>query len=146
VKDFFSELWFQFSRFRWGKTEWRKYLIWTPVPVLVLVLARFFLAKQWQGFRRHRRERNEPFGPGIDSDFYLIEKHFARRGLNRHPGETWRDWLRRVEQQAGIADQLDRALLLHHRHRFDPRGLSSGERAELRTTVARWLKDFGGRR
>jgi transglutaminase-like putative cysteine protease len=142
LKDFFSELWFQFSRFRWGKTEWRKYLIWSPVPILVLVLGRFFLAKQWKGFRRRREaSRKDLARPGIDSDFYLIEKHFARRGLQRHPSETWRAWLRRVEQRAGMAAQIDRLLLLHHRHRFDPSGLSPAERAELRGAVTAWLKN-----
>jgi transglutaminase-like putative cysteine protease len=143
VKDLMSDLWFQFSRFRWSKTEWRKYFMWAPLPVFVLVLARFFLGKQWKRFRAARDEQQRQLSrPGIDSDFYLIEKFFAARGLERRPGENWRDWLRRIEQHESAAARLDRVLWLHHRHRFDPRGLSAEERAELRTAVLAWLSDI----
>jgi transglutaminase-like putative cysteine protease len=140
VKDFFSDLWFQFSKFRWGKTEWRKYFMWAPVPVFIVVLARFFAGKQWKRLRKQLGARvRERSLPGVDSEFYRIEKYFARRGLERLPGETWHDWLGRIEEHENIAGQLDRVLALHHRHRFDPRGLGEGERAELRSEVAAWL-------
>ena len=142
VKDLLSDLWFQFSRFRWSKTEWRKYFMWAPVPVLILVLARFIFGKQWKRFRATRDEQQRQLSrPGIDSDFYLIEKFFAARGLERRPSENWRDWLRRIEQHESAAGRLDRVLWLHHRHRFDPSGLSTEERAELRTAVLEWLSD-----
>ncbi len=147
VKDFLSDIWFQFSRFRWSKTEWRKYFMWAPVPVLVLVVARFFLGKQWKRISRQRDEqRRERARPGIDSDFYLIEKHFAARGLERGRGENWRDWLHRLAQHESAVAQLDRVLLLHHRHRFDPKGLSAEERAELRARVLTWLNETKRRR
>src|SRR6185503_12313368 len=82
LKDFFSNVWFQFSKFRWGKTEWRKYFMWAPVPLLVIVILRFFLGKQWRKMRTQRKEQKRLLHrAGIDSDFYLIEKHFAARGL-----------------------------------------------------------------
>jgi hypothetical protein len=145
VKDFFSDLWFQFSKFRWGKTEWRKYFMWAPVPLLVIVLARFFFDKQWKKMRVRREARtHEQRCAGMDSDFYLIEKHFAARGLERRAGEYWSDWLRRLEQHESAAAQLHRALVLHQRHRFDPRGLSEGERSELRAEVSRWMERVEG--
>jgi len=55
---------------------------------------------------------------GIDSDFYLIEKHFAARGLERRTSENWSDWLRRIEEQEESASQLQRPITLHQRHRF----------------------------
>jgi protein-glutamine gamma-glutamyltransferase len=141
VKDFFSDLWFQFSKFRWGKTEWRKYFMWAPAPLLLIVLARFFLGKQWKKVQARRQELvKERSRPGIDSDFYLIEKHFAARGLGRDASESWSAWLRRVAEHESSAAQIHRALLLHQRHRFDPRGLSSEERAELHREAHAWMR------
>ena len=141
VKDFFSDLWFQFSKFRYSKTEWRKYFMWAPVPLLVIVVVRFFFGKQWKKVRAKKRERaRRQLLPGTDSDFYLIEKHFAARGLERRAGENWSDWLRRLEQHESAAAELHRALLLHQRHRFDPQGLSASERDELRSEVRRWME------
>jgi protein-glutamine gamma-glutamyltransferase len=140
VKDFFSDLWFQFSKFRWGKTEWRKWFMLAPVPLLIIVLVRFVFGKQWKRMRA-RRAQAEAVGPraGLDSEFYRIEKHFAARGLERGPSETWSEWLRRLEQHEVAAAQLHRVLALHQRHRFDPSGLTANEREELRATVTRWL-------
>ena len=140
LKDFFSNMWFQFSKFRWGKTEWRKYFMWAPVPLLMIVIARFFIGKQWRKMRAQRQEqkRTRSF-PGIDSEFYLIEKYLAASGLERRPSEIWTHWLRRVEEHENKAAQLRRILLLHQRHRFDPHGLNETERAQLRAKVREWL-------
>jgi hypothetical protein len=140
IRDFFSDLWFQFSKFRWSKTEWRKYIMWAPAPLLVIVIARFLLGKQWKKTRARRADRRLTIVlPGADSDFYLIEKYFAARGLERKLNETWSAWLRRIEDHESRAAQLHRVLMLHQRHRFDPRGLNESERAELHAQVSRWL-------
>jgi hypothetical protein len=139
-KDFLSDLWFEFSKFRWGKTEWRKWLILAPVPLLIVVLVRFVFGKQWKRLRTQRLEKRRAAGrAGADSDFYLIEKHFAARGLEREASENWSQWLRRIATHEARVAQLHRVLALHQRHRFDPRGLSATERGELRREVSRWL-------
>ena len=151
LKDFFSNVWFQFSKFRWGKTEWRKYFMWAPAPLLLIVVLRFLLGKRWSKQRRlplptqPTRDR-----PGLDSEFYLIEKHFAARALERRTCENWSAWLRRIGEPeytgAGMnvsrgagEGRLSCLLLLHQRHRFDPQGLNAAERGELRNRVAAWL-------
>ena len=140
ISDFFSDAWFQFSKFRWGKTEWRKYFMLAPVPLLIIVVVRFVFGKQWKKMRAQRAEQGRTdVRAGADSDFYLIEKHFAARGLERRASENWSDWLRRIEGHESGATQLSCVLLLHHRHRFDPRGLVESERAELRAQVSGWL-------
>jgi len=142
IKDFFSDAWFQFSKFRWGKTEWRKYFMWAPLPLLIIVLMRFLGGKQWRRVRARRevtaRERQMP---GADSDFYFIEKHFAARGLERRASENWSAWFRRIAEYEKSVAQLDRVLLLHYRHRFDPLGLKTVERDELRSDVLSWLSN-----
>lgn len=144
IKDFFSNVWFQFSKFRWGKTEWRKYFMWAPAPLLLIVLVRFVLGKQWKRLRSQRKLSQEPkIQAGQDSEFYLVEKHFMSRGLARQPGECWTDWLRRVELNESSAAPLRRSLYLHQRFRFDPSGLNTDERQELRSEVKRWLRTRG---
>jgi hypothetical protein len=146
VKDFFSDLWFQFAKFRWGKTEWRKWFMLAPVPLLVAVLVRFFFGKQWRKMRARQADRRRAAArAGVDSDFYLIERHLAARGLERRDSENWSDWLRRVEEHERAVAPLQRVLALHQRHRFDPRGLDERERGDLRTEVSQWLAQQAGR-
>jgi protein-glutamine gamma-glutamyltransferase len=145
IKDFFSDAWFQFSKFRWSKTEWRKYFMWAPAPLLVIVLVRFFRGKQWKKVRARREERARALArQGIDSDFYLIEKHFAARGLERRESESWSDWLRRLAEHESSVAQLQPVLRLHQRHRFDPQGLSKDERAQLHREVQSWMRNSAG--
>lgn len=59
----------------------------------------------------------------MDSEFYELTKALPPR----EDGETLSAWLRRV-----AAGKCDKALRLHQRYRFDPLGLSEGERARLR--------------
>lgn len=105
--------------------------------------------------QRQGQRRTRSF-PGIDSEFYLIEKHLAASGLERRPNENWSDWLRRIERESksvnqtvsrseydlvthSPTDSLPHALALHQRHRFDPHGLNETERAQLRAKVREWL-------
>jgi protein-glutamine gamma-glutamyltransferase len=146
IKDLFSDAWFQFSKFRWSKTEWRKYFMWAPAPLLVIVLIRFFLGKQWKKVRARREGRARVLArQGADSDFYLIEKHFAARGLERRESESWSDWLRRLAEHESSVAQLQPVLRLHQRHRFDPVGLSNDERAQLHREVQSWMRNSAGR-
>ena len=140
VKDFFSDLWFQFSKFRWGQTEWRKWFMLAPIPLLIVALVRFFFGKSWKERRARNRERASALvRAGVDSEFYRVEKHLAARGLERGASENWSDWLRRIGKLETSVAALQPVLALHQRHRFDPRGLDAAERAALREEVTRWL-------
>jgi hypothetical protein len=61
--------------------------------------------------------------PGADSEFYELTKTLPPRDV----GETLTSWLGRV-----APGRYDKALRLHLKHRFDPRGLTGEERADLR--------------
>ena len=72
--------------------------------------------------------------PGLDSEFYQLEKKLAARGLPRQPGETLSAWFERALAEPAIAElraPLQELLHLHYRHRFDPPGLSAPEREQL---------------
>lgn len=140
--DFWSKAWFGFSRFRWGKTELRQYVIWLIVPPLLLVAARLAFARQWRRARAQARaKRLGPPQPGLDSEFYAVEQRLAALGLDRRPEETLTAWLARVIGDGRVdAAPLEPALRLHYRLRFDPEGITADERAALRQHVASWLQ------
>jgi protein-glutamine gamma-glutamyltransferase len=136
IKDFFSWLHFQFSKFRWGQTNLRRYILWAVIPMLAFLLYQIV-------FRRGRKRRAQKSGnknlaeiawPGLDSEFYRLEKRLAARGIPRQPGEALSDWLERALAETSLADlrmPLRELLRLHYRHRFDPNGLDAGERKSL---------------
>jgi hypothetical protein len=140
VMQWFSDFWswvgFQISKFRWGQSNLRVYVLWALIPVLALLLYQII-------FRRGRRRRSqsrivkstaEISWPGLDSEFYLLERKLAASGVARQPSEPLSDWLTRALVDPALADlrtPLQKLLRLHYRYRFDPRGLSSEEREAL---------------
>ena len=51
--DFWSWAGFQISKFRWGQSNLREYILWALIPVLVVLLSQII-------FRRGRRRRSQP--------------------------------------------------------------------------------------
>jgi hypothetical protein len=73
-----------------------------------------------------------------------LEKALADAGLERRPEETPQAWLRRLATQGDAAGTSAAPLLdLHYRHRFDPVGLNSADRAKLRDGVRDWKAERG---
>jgi protein-glutamine gamma-glutamyltransferase len=134
--DFWSWVRYQIAKLRWGQTHLRQYILWALIPVLALLLYQII-------FRRGRRRRPQSktgksaaaiFWPGLDSEFYLLERKLAARGVPRQPSESLSDWLTRGLADPALADlrqPLQELLRLHYRHRFDPRGLNGKEREAL---------------
>jgi hypothetical protein len=134
--DFSSWAGFQVAKFRWGQSNLREYILWALIPLLALLLYQII-------FRRGRRRRAQPkaeksaaaiFWPGLDSEFFLLERKLAGRGVPREPGEPLSNWLARALADpalAGLRMPLQDLLRLHYRHRFDPRGLGGKEREVL---------------
>lgn len=140
--DAWSDFWFKFSAWRWGKGEWKQYLIWLVVPLILIAGWRLVARKQWNRSRSADAAKdNREAGPGLDSEFYRIERAFAGRGLGREPDETLATWSRRVAATSPAdASQLAALLQVHYRLRFDPSGLSGAERESFRTSVGEWLE------
>src|ERR1017187_4737408 len=134
--DFWSWVRYQIAKLRWGQTNLRQSILWALIPVLALLLYQII-------FRRGRRRRPQSktgksaaaiFWPGLDSEFYLLERKLAARGVPRQPSEPLSDWLTRALADPALADlrqPLQELLRLHYRHRFDPRGLNGKEREAL---------------
>jgi protein-glutamine gamma-glutamyltransferase len=135
LSDFWSRIWFEFSKFRWGQNQWRRYLLWLLVPVLVLLLYQIIFRRRGRQHGASATEAEHPSWPGLDSEFYQLETELVRRGLVRQPSEPLSAWLERAIQHSALVDAkepLQGLLRLHYRYRFDPAGLSPEEREELR--------------
>ncbi|MFH1043820.1 MAG: transglutaminase domain-containing protein [Pseudomonadota bacterium] len=144
-----ADLW-SWARFRlseWsaraGERGWSQALIWLALP-LVAWLA-------WRTLRGRRADTaaapGEPISnqawPGLDSEFYLIERRMAELGHARRDAEAVTEWLARVAAQPG-SEALLRLARLHYRHRFDPAGLPAAERVALRDEALAWLARHPG--
>ena len=135
LSDAWSRLTFEFSKFKWGQSKLRQYLLWIMVPGLALLLYQILFRR---GRRRQASKKTEAtiiaHWPGLDSEFYQLEMQLAGRGVPRRPSEPWNDWLERVAEipaLAGLQDSLRALLRLHYRYRFDPPGLSAADRERL---------------
>jgi len=140
---------FLFSRWRWGERGdgLTRYAGWLLIP-LVLVLA-------WRLYFRQQRTRLADAAPaaparvwtGADSELYAIEARLQQMGLGRPPSEPVSHWIDRIESAAVPAvatEPLRDIARLHYRHRFDPAGLSAGERDMLRSIARAWLARHEG--
>ncbi len=134
--DLGSWLGFQLERFRWRQAHLQQYIFASLVPVLVVLLYYIIFRRRRKpdggGQRAGRRE--DIARPGLDSEFYLLERELAARGVARLPDEPLAEWLKRLLTDpalAGLLARLQGLLRLHYGHRFDPRGLSGPERKTL---------------
>jgi hypothetical protein len=137
----FSRVWFEFSRWRWGNAEWKRYLLWLVVPLLAIAVGRLLLQRQW-GRVQTPGTGGRPAAewPGRDSEFYAIVNQLAAAGLARQADESGAAWLQRIRESTDISvTELEPLLAAHYRLRFHPAGLTSSKRAALRRDAARWL-------
>jgi len=137
--QFLSDLWsrisFEIAKFRWGQTRMRQYILWGLTPVLGLLLYQIIFRSQRrrQQGKSASRDSHTPW-PGLDSEFYQLERALVARGLERRPSEPLSEWLARAVLDPNLAQvrgPLLELLRLHYRYRFDPNGLSDHERQIL---------------
>lgn len=143
-RDMWSNFKFELAKFRYGQSNLRKYILWIVIPGVGLLLYQIVFRRDRK--RRRYRKQDEAFfanWPGLDSDFYQLEKQIATRGITRGEAEPLGDWLRRAVATPELADlrePLEELLQLHYRHRFDPLGLNTIDRENLRTLTSRCLE------
>lgn len=142
LSDGWAWMRYQAARVWWGQTRLRQYVLWGLIPVLALLL--------YQILRRRRRRRDGVAAagettawPGLDSEFYRLERRLAARGVPREPSEPLAHWLERAARAAGtdaLRGALRDLLRLHYRYRFDPAGLTATEREALRKAAQSCLQ------
>ena len=139
--DWIASLKYGFAKFRWLKEErsWQKLLPYILVPMLLFVGWRVS-----RGLGRSRRRQQEAAAarrnwPGEDSEYFKLEVFLGVKGLDRSENELIAAW--RTRLRAALGNDIDASLAdlrrLHLRLRFDPTGLSTAERSELREESVR---------
>jgi hypothetical protein len=127
--------------FRWAGYRWAQRGELGGGPVTYALLVILAAALVWRVMRAKRAARPGQCAPvdaarsypGLDSEFYAVERAIVNGGVPRTSGETLAAWASRAT--AGMDDaarpQFERALHLHQRYRFDPAGLAAGDRKML---------------
>jgi hypothetical protein len=140
IMQWFSDSWswvrFQIARFYWGQANVRKYILWALGPILAFLLYRIIFRRRRKRAGKSKTEETSGavFWPGLDSEFYLLERRLALRGVPRQPSEPLSVWLNRALNDPAMSElrkPLEQLLRLHYGHRFDPGGLSREERDRL---------------
>src|ERR1051326_13639 len=136
LSDFFSRVRFELAKLRWGQTRLRQYILWGLIPVLGLLFYQIIRRMRGKRGKAGRKHPPQIFAwPGLDSEFYQLERKLIQRGFSREQCEPLSVWLLRAVREPGLVEirqQLQYLLLLHYRYRFDPAGLSSSDREALR--------------
>lgn len=138
--DFWSWIAFNVSRLRWLEWEGPEAgpLMWALLAAAALLAAWFLRKKSLTSIGKGPAAAAAPdLRPGLDSEFYDIEKMLTGAGHARPPWEPLSAWLARID----VFPQVDpRIVELHYRLRFDPEGLPGPDRAALRGAVRSWLE------
>jgi hypothetical protein len=145
LSDAWSRIWFEISKVRWGQTHLRKYLLWSLAPILSLLLFQIISRARRQRRRKEAGLTPAIAWPGLDSEFYHLERRLSERGVTRPPGEPPAIWLQRAITYPGLAaiqESLQQVLRLHYRYRFDPQGLDQSEREALRREAKACLESL----
>lgn len=143
LSDGWSRAWFEFSKFRWGQSHVRQYVLWALVPVLGFLLYQIIFRKAWRRSSRKSAADRDREWPGRDSEFYQLERRLAVRIGPRRADEPLSRWLERAATEPSLAggrELLGDLLKAHYRYRFDPQGLSADERETLRRMAGDCLK------
>jgi len=146
LTDLLSWLRYAFAGWRYygDRRAVAKLLLWLA-PVLIAWFVWRLLSRK-RGVRLEGRRPQEPtlHYPGLDSEFYLVERQVAKTGVPRRGGEPLQEWADRVEtaRQHGqkIAPLRD-IIALHYAYRFDPQGITPAQRRKLRACVDAWLEN-----
>jgi len=110
-----------------------------PLGILIMILVWRIARRARRGSRDHRLAQTSL--PNDTSAFTPIEQAAVRHGLGRRPAETLRDWAERIARdQAGTGSELQDAVGLHYRDRFDPHGIDADARTRLTALLAALLR------
>jgi len=140
TSDFLSNLYFDFSKWRWGKSSASRYTQWALAPLILYLV--------WRILSTRRRQQTAagamagpsvPVWPGLDSELYLIDRRLAGVHLARQANEPLDRWQQRLEEAFPASPSLRGIFEMHRRLRFDPRGLESRDRELLRRQAGEWL-------
>ncbi len=142
LSDLFSNMAFEFSKIRWGQAHLRKYILLGLAPIIIILFFQILFRMRRRKRPRSASQQDAGRCPGLDSEFYQIEKKLVAHGLPRQAGEPLLPWLRRAfsdPRLQALERSLSQLLYWHYRYRFDPLGLTPAERQALQRQTAACL-------
>ena len=157
VGDFFSLLSFKIALgVQYLKDQNGMIYLWLLlIPVIWIVIRWFYPQKKIKAEKitKQGNMSDQYIIPGLDSEIYLIETTLNDLGLIRNSHETWQQWLKRLQQnplsisetnfnQKQMLEELETIVKLHYRYRFDPQGLNSIQRSQLKSCTQSWLDTY----
>ena len=145
ASDTLSNLYFQFSKWRWSRTSYARFSTWLLVPMILYLIGRIIFTQRRQRPPSGADDADRPAWPGLDSELFLINRQLAAAQLSRLPNEPLLSWQQRLELAFPDSDRLRRIFNLHRTLRFDPHGLEKNDRETLRNEAQRWLAEFTAR-
>ncbi len=84
-----------------------------------------------------------------NTQFDLIEKALNNSGLIRHPSESLKNWIIRIQQELTNSDLVSDLIMellpiieLYYRDRFDPAGINATEKLQLNAAIQAWLNKY----
>jgi len=90
LSDAWSRLRFEFAKLRWGQTNLRQYVLWALVPVLGVLLYQIISRARRKRGGKKKASREQIIWPGLDSEFYLLEKSWRNTVLPVRPQNHYR--------------------------------------------------------
>ncbi len=94
-------------------------LLYLLIPLIMILVWRLFFKKRNNRKKTTNIIKTIRRQQGIDSVFYILIDEFKLAGYARRDGETLACWMKRINEK-GDYPELEEALQLHYRYRFDP--------------------------
>jgi protein-glutamine gamma-glutamyltransferase len=106
--------------------------------ITLLLLSVYLSARLVHNNRKTRQTQKvselKPVCRGLDSEFYQLEQHLQNTPRARFDNESLQQWVQRLNNP-----KLTALCQLHYQLRFDPQGLRTEQRQQLRQQVQAWL-------
>ncbi len=134
IYDIWSWIGYEFSYWRWtdDNDDSNDWLLWLILPLILILIWRFYFRERVINVNKQKVMTIV----GNDSDFYQIIQRLNKEKYVKQAGENLTDWLTRIQ----IVD-IKSIFKLHQKYRFDPNGLNSEERLQLKKEVEIWLQN-----
>ena len=143
LMDIYAWISYRVSRFQTRdeleQEESNNYLLYLLVPLVLLLAWRLYFKERIARGKTLPVKTRQRTWLGMDSRLYELIRLLNQAGYVRRNGETLANWLKRVNETAGITG-LEQALKLHYQYRFDPQAAVRSINNELSTIVDSILK------
>src|SRR5947209_17951474 len=100
LSDLWARISFEISKFRWGQSHVREYLLWAVLPILGLLLYQILFRTRHRrgGAKKGELGEDAPWS-GMDSELYELERQLGARGLARRANEPTGECVKRVGKE-----------------------------------------------